>query len=74
MEITHKARAGGCCRRLLTKAERETAKTTKGEGEAYCPDAEKGWKAGQTGKDDSMDSQGGVGQEKCGIKPGGFHI
>ena len=29
------------------------------EGEAYCPDTEKGWKSGQPGKDNG---QGGVGQ------------
>ena len=33
-------------------------------GGGYSPDAEKGWKAGQPWKDDRMDPQGRVGQER----------
>ena len=34
------------------------------EGEAYRPDAKKGWKAGQSGKYDGIDPHGGVGKER----------
>ena len=70
MDSTIEARAGAAAAIPSQRLRGRRRKRHRGggeEGEAYCPDAEKGWKDGQPGKDDGIYSQGGVGQEWWGI-------
>ena len=63
---TNEARAGAAATTPSQRRRRQRRQRQRGGemGGGYSPDAEKGWKAGQPWKDDRMDPQGRVGQER----------